>query len=544
MRDHSRSLPVLKDDTGPPPSVRAKVLLVGFEDQDNLGLRYLSSRLREAGHAVRIVTIRGGGGPVLEAARALEPDVVGFSLIFQYLVPEYAELLAHLRAAGVAAHFTMGGHYASFEHEALLAAIPELDSVARFEGEDTLLELAERVAAGLAWDDVAGLALRDPGGGGVTTRTRPGRENLDELPWPDRDDIDYEGQYLPIASMLGSRGCPWKCSFCSIITFYEGNGTKGRRRRSPRDVVDELEYLHRRRGVQVILWQDDDFLAGGRAAVEWAHEIARESVARGLHHGLRWKLSCRSDEVRPNTLEPLVEAGLTHVYLGVEAGDPDDLKDLNKLLKPEVHLRAGEILRGLDLSFDFGFMLLQPWSTLGSVLNNVRFLREFAGDGAAVVGFCRMLPYVGTAAEKRLRDEGRLFNKDLYADYNFLDPRLDAFYAWLLDTFERRNFTVSGTQNLLRGLLFRTHLKLPGHPPDPVSREMVKCVTAVSNKLALDTVESAVTHIETLERVEPGDPVLEMLKRHHDAQDQLLRRDINNIVTQRSDVGELMHVTR
>lgn len=522
---------------------KARVLLVGFEDQDNLGLRYLSSRLRQEGHRTRIVAVSGGPGPVLEAVRELDPHVVGFSLIFQYLVPEFAKLLASLRSSKVTAHLTMGGHYASFEHEALLAAIPELDSVVRFEGEETLLELSERLAEGAPWTDIAGIVFR-AGDGVVTNATRKGRDSLDELPWPDREDIEYEKQPLPTASMLGSRGCPWKCSFCSIITFYEGNGTKGRRRRSPSDVVDEIEYLHRKRGVRVVLWQDDDFLAGGPAAIRWAHDIAHESVRRRLHHGVRWKFSCRSDEVREASLGPLVEAGLTHVYLGVESGDPDNLKNMNKLLKPEVHFEAGRILSRFNLSFDFGFMILEPWSTLATVRNNVAFLREFAGDGGSVVGFCRMLPYVGTAVETRLRVEGRLLMKDLYADYTFLDPKLDGLYTWLLDTFSERNFTASGTQNLLRLLLFESHLNLPDRLVDPVYREMVKCITSVSNKIALETIDNALDRIESQDVFDPEDRVLGQLREHHTAQDHLLRQDLAVLLSQRPDAMHRVHITR
>ena len=145
---------------------------------------------------------------------------------------------------------------------------------------------------------------------------------LDDLPWPERDDIVYDTQELPTASVLASRGCPYKCSFCSIITFYAGNGTRGRRRRDPLLVVDEMEYLVRERGVRLILFQDDDFLAGGNDAREWARTIASEVMQRGLHERMRFKFSCRSDEVREDTLAPLIEAGLTHVYLGVESGDP------------------------------------------------------------------------------------------------------------------------------------------------------------------------------------------------------------------------------
>lgn len=163
-----------------------------------------------------------------------------------------------------------------------------------------------------------------------------------------------------MASIIGGRGCPYKCSFCSIITFYEGNLTKGRWRRNPKKIVDEIEYLHKELGVRILLWQDDDFLASWSKGVEWAYAIGRECIARGLNHNLRWKISCRSDEVSFDTLQPLVEAGLTHVYLGVESGDPENLKNMNKLETAEDHLLAGEVLRKIGLSFDFGFMLLEP----------------------------------------------------------------------------------------------------------------------------------------------------------------------------------------
>ena len=84
-----------------------------------------------------------------------------------------------------------------------------------------------------------------------------------------------------------------------------------------------------------------------------------------------------------------------------------------------------------------------------------------------------MLPYVGTAAEKRLRDEGRLFEHDLRADYLFLDPRLDAFYTWMLDTFACRNFDTGNTLGWLCSLTFDSHLDLPQRPASPSFRAAV-----------------------------------------------------------------------
>jgi anaerobic magnesium-protoporphyrin IX monomethyl ester cyclase len=472
-----------------------KVLLVGYEDQDNLGVRYLSSRLLRDGHHTRIVAFGNDPGTLLTVIRAEQPDLVGFSLIFQYMVPEFARVIRALRRAGVSAHLTIGGHYASFEPAALLERIPELDSVVRFEGEETLAELVAKLDDPSAWQRIAGIAWLDHGKV-VVNPPRSAGVPIDEYAEPDRRDIDYRKQDLPTASVLASRGCPWQCSFCSIITFYAANGTKGRRRRDPVRVVDEMERLVRDRGARLILFQDDDFLAGGASARAWAHTIADEIVHRRLHDEMRFKIACRSDEVRPAVLEPLVAAGLCHVYLGVESGDPSNLASLNKLLKPETHVRAGEVLRRLDLSFDFGFMLLEPWSTLVTARTNSRFLRRFTEDGWAVAGFCRTLPYVGTPIERRLRAEGRLIGPALDAEYRFLDPRVDLLWNFCLMAFEGRNFGTQATWNVLRGLLFETHLDMPGHRRDADRDGAARALVQASNGVMLDVLDSALDLIE------------------------------------------------
>ncbi|MBL8482597.1 MAG: B12-binding domain-containing radical SAM protein [Rhodocyclaceae bacterium] len=501
------------------------VLLVGYEDQDNLGVRYLSSRLLADGHHTRIVAFGSDPEPLLATIRAERPDVIGFSLIFQYMVPQFAALMRALRAAGVRAHFTIGGHYASFEPAALLAAIPELDSVVRFEGEETLAEIVAHLDQPQRWRAVQGIAWSDAGRP-VLTPPRGAAKPIDDYCEPDRRDIDYRRQTLPTASVLASRGCPWQCSFCSIITFYAANGTKGRRRRDPLRVVDEVEHLVRSRGARLILFQDDDFLAGGNAARAWAATIGEEFRRRGLDREMRFKIACRSDEVREEVLAPLIAAGLCHVYLGVESGDPSDLAELNKLLKPAVHLRAGDVLRKLDLSFDFGFMLLEPWSTLDTARNNLEFIRRFTADGWAVAGFCRTLPYVGTPIERRLREEGRLVGPALDAEYRFLDTRVDLLWDFCLMAFEGRNFGTNATWNVLRGLLFDTHLDMPGRPRNPARDAAARALVQASNGVMLDVLENALDLIETGLAVHIDDPDLIDLARLARSEDAAIRAQL------------------
>src|SRR5260370_703412 len=211
----------------------------------------------------------------------------------------------------------------------------------------------------------------------------------------------------------------------------------------------------------MFLFPDEDFLAGGKNAKRWVMEIADLIKAAGFSGEIAFKISCRSDEIHEDILERLIAGGLTHVYMGVESGDEEGLINMSKRMKPEAHLRAGRILKQAGLSFDFGFMMVDPYSTFRSIRQNVTFLEEFIGDGWTVAPFCRMLPYAGTPIKRKLEAEVRLLCTAFEPDYKVLDPQLDFFYDWMVNTFYERNFTNPGLCHILPGLLFQAHLRLP-----------------------------------------------------------------------------------
>jgi len=456
------------------------------------------SAVNSVGHAAEIMTYRSDPDAILQRIQQEKPDVVGFSLIFQYMAPDFGRVIQALRQAGVTAHFTMGGHYASFEPTEILRRIPGLDSVVRFDGEVTLVNLLNCLGKGADYRSLPGLAFRLASGEIHKQPLAKVVQNLDDLPLPERRSIDYEGHPMPTASILGSRGCPWDCSFCSIRPFYEEQGGPLRRLRAPQAVVDEMLDLHRNRGVPIFLFQDDDFLAGGKNAKRWAMEIADRLAQSGCAGEIAFKISCRSDEIDTEILSRLMAGGLTHVYMGVESGDEEGLINMSKRIVPETHLRAGRILKEAGLSFDFGFMLLDPYSTFRSIRQNIAFLEAFIGDGWAVAPFCRMLPYVGTPIERRLQAEGRLLGTQFEPDYNFLDPKLDIFYEWMIQAFYERNFTNQGLCHLLRGLLFEARLRLPGRNRVTDSqRAYLHYLTAICNRTACYTLGCAVDHIES-----------------------------------------------
>ncbi len=406
------------------------VMLIGFQRQSNLGIGYLAAILQRAGYRVDLFDFETDREQILAAAKTLDPVVIGFSLIFQSYITWFRSLICFLRERGVNCHFTMGGHFPSLSYEQALQLIPELDSVVRFEGEETLLELVGVLSTGRDWHELEGLAYRRDGSV-VATPMRHLVNDLDSLPYPVRTFGRNAILGRRATPILASRGCARTCSFCSIHMFYRTAPGKVVRTRKPAEVVREMRFLLEEHGISVFLFQDDDFPLFGPVWKRWVRDFVGELHRNGLPGRVTWKINCRADAVDPEIFAEMRAAGLYMVYMGLESGTDEGLEALHKLVDVEQNLRAVRILKEIDMLFEFGFMLLDPSSSFESVLANVNFLRDIVGDGCAGVTFGRMVPYDGTPIKADLEREGRLKGDICRPDYDFLDPRLDDFYREL-----------------------------------------------------------------------------------------------------------------
>jgi anaerobic magnesium-protoporphyrin IX monomethyl ester cyclase len=404
------------------------VVLIGFRRAGNLGLGYLASCLRARGYRVEILEFEDTFEAILAAIRRHDPILVGFSLIFQFYVDRYAVMIRALRSHGVNAHFTMGGHFPTLSYCHTMKLIPELDSIVRFEGEVTLLELTDALGLDRDWHAIHGIAYRR-GTDIVATDPRPLISNLDELPYPDRSVEPPMMLGRRVVQMLASRGCIRTCSFCSIHMFYRSAPGKVVRTRKPAEVALEMRRLHDELGATIFSFQDDDFPVFGRVWQRWAREFVAELYRNDLPGRIIWKINARADSVDSVLFAEMRDAGLYMVYMGLESGSDEGLATLNKSITVEQNLKAVTILKQLGLVFDFGFMLLDPSSTFESILENVAFLRRIVGDGYMAAEFCRMIPYDGTPIKDQLAQQGRLRGDVCNPDYDFLDPRLTDFYV-------------------------------------------------------------------------------------------------------------------
>jgi anaerobic magnesium-protoporphyrin IX monomethyl ester cyclase len=373
------------------------IMLIGFQQMENLGLGYLTSTLRAFGYEVIVFDFEQDPKEILEAARARKPLLVGLSLIFQLYVPQFRTLVRYLRDNGVDCHFTIGGHFPSLSYDQTLDLIPGLDTVVRFEGELTLLELADRLSTGRGYRDIKGIAYLE-GDQPVSNPLRSLIPNLDHIPYPDRAFMHNTVLGRPMAAIVASRGCIRTCSFCSIHVFYRNAPGKVVRTRKPAEVVKEMRMLHEQRDIRIFQFLDDDFPLYGPVWRRWAYDFVNELHRNDLPGRIIWKISCRADAVEPELFATMREAGLYMVYMGLESGSAEGLETLHKQITVEQNVRAVEILKELGLTFQYGFMLFEPSTTFESVRENMKFLRKIVGDGSTSAGFARMIPYDGTAA--------------------------------------------------------------------------------------------------------------------------------------------------
>jgi radical SAM superfamily enzyme YgiQ (UPF0313 family) len=468
------------------------VLLIGFEAQENLGLRSIAAFLQSRGIRTAIQPIHGvTKEELLHHVRTSGARIVGFSVIFQRMLAAYAELIAYLRANGIGGHFTAGGHFPTFEAQAMLESIDGLDSVIRHEGELTLLELLEKIERPDEWDGIDGLVYRAKDEVRIN-RPRALIDDLDSLPFPLRDPrggITHRG--IDVRSIAGSRGCYSRCSFCSITEFYRSTAGTLRRSRTPASVVAEMEKLYGDFGTRVFIFQDDDIFMRSRQHRQWLEAFLAELRRARLYDRILWRISCRVDDLDLDLVRRMADHGLGTIYLGIESGSDSELKTINKGYSAADSRAAVELLRDSGVAFEFGFMLFTPDTTLEALAENIDFLR-FAGSAGTVVNFCKMAPYAGTAIERRLRAEGRLIGTLESPDYSYDDAKVRLFQLFSTQTFQHRNFDDGGLVELIRfarfdALVARRLLGTAGKDYE----EAVRDITVRGNEAALDALTFA-----------------------------------------------------
>jgi radical SAM superfamily enzyme YgiQ (UPF0313 family) len=399
-----------------------------------LGIAYLGAVLRSERHVVRLADTTYWPS---ERVRRLLADgdwnVVGMTVLSEQR-QSARNLCDTIRAECPGALVVLGGAHPTLMTRQVLEQW-SCDAVVVGEGERSLPALIHAYERGSDLRDVAGIACRDPHGDVVRTPMRPQIENLDDVPFPAYEDFALDGYELWPAfrslttrrdskeaiSMITSRGCTARCGFCSTFVVWKG----GWRYRSPKNVVDEMEHLHRRHGKRFFNMADDVFTVDQQRVVEICAEILRRKL------DFVWECETRVTDVAPDVLRWMRRAGCHAIAYGVESVGEIVLERIKKDVRAEDIYTTFAWTRAAGIKSKAMLMVGNPGESPDSIAATCTFL-ERARPDFIQVSLAMIFP--GTQLHGWARRQG--FIDDAYwltdrpAPFNTVEHPLRTLRRW------------------------------------------------------------------------------------------------------------------
>lgn len=363
------------------------------------GLAYVAASLERAGAEVTVVDMEGDDLSVeraVELVAASDPDLVGFGgMVTRYRIVR--ELGRRLREIMPDVLMVAGNSGASTLPELYLRRCM-LDGVVLGEGEATMAEISGALDSGEDWRAVPGTAFLEDDRM-VLSGARPLIEDLDTLPTPAWDlfpvenyvtSMDHRQKTQPHMEVVASRGCPYSCVYC-----YHIYGRKVRRR-SPLSIVEEIEELVERYGIEYTGFPDDLFTSDREFVLETCR-LLRERLP-----GIRWSCIGRVNMVDPEMLGEMKRAGCDWISYGIESGSDTMLARMKRGVDSEDCLRGIRMTRKAGIHAEGSFIIGMFGETEETVRETVDFCRR--ADMTAPMLY--VTPYPGTEIFHRAVEEG------------------------------------------------------------------------------------------------------------------------------------------
>jgi radical SAM superfamily enzyme YgiQ (UPF0313 family) len=397
-----------------------------------LGVTYLAAALRAAGHEPVIIDAIGEdplhsvqidanlvlrGISFDEIVKRIPKDtgLIGFSGMFSSEWTHYKKLIDLIGATHPDPVFIAGGEHFTAAPELSMTQCPSLDAVVKGEGEETIVDIANRIAAGASWREANGVVSRD-GDGYKSSPPRARLRKLDDIKTPAWDLVPLENYLSNLLSygvnrgrsmpMLASRGCPYQCTFCSNPEMW---GTRWVAR-SPKLVVDEIEDYIKRYNISNVDFYDLTAIVKRGWIIEFCHELINRKL------NITWQLpsGTRSEAIDQEVCKLLYASGCRNMNYAPESGDDETLAKIKKKVKLDrltdsLHAAISEGLN-VKINIIIGF----PHETHRHILKTVWFLTKMTWAGAHDVSVGVFAPYPGSELYEDLVKSGRITHDDVF----------------------------------------------------------------------------------------------------------------------------------
>ncbi len=360
-----------------------------------------------------------------------DSDVVGFSAMFSGEWPVMRHLIKAVRARLPSALIVAGGEHITALTGFSLRDCPEIDVCVRGEGEHTLYEVCEAWAERRPWADIDGIAFMDRGAY-VQTEGLPRIRDIDNIPWPHWPEGYLEafwtaGKSYGVSTerdmpMMVSRGCPFRCSFCSNVNMWTTRYVL----READDVIAEIKHHIDRYGITAVQLYDLTAITKKK----WAVEFCTKLLDQGIN--LKWSLpsGTRSEALDEETLTLLRDTGCNYLVFAPESGSARTLERIRKQISLEKITESALTAKRLGLVLRTNLIIGFPGETRGDIARTVLYGFRLAVGGVDEVTINIFSPYPGTELFQELLDQGRVTLSDDYflrltslnSDYTAVNP--------------------------------------------------------------------------------------------------------------------------
>jgi radical SAM superfamily enzyme YgiQ (UPF0313 family) len=347
-----------------------------------LGIMYVMAYLEKSAPHHKIyfkdsVAERSSHKDLIDYVAEIKPDIVAMTS-FTVSMIDVVIAAQNIRKIVPNAHICLGGHHPiSFPFEA--ATLPEFDSIVVGEGEIVFTELVKRIEDKKPFTDILGVYTNESIQKYRNTILKDRKflnkvgvppayvDDIDSLPMPNRNYIKHlnynsvVGVSSKLATLISSRGCPYKCTFCNVPF-------KTQRRRDPKLVVDEMEICVAQ-GYEEIHFYDDLFNITPRRVIDICDEIDKRNLK------VVWDFRGRVNGIDEESIKRFKKAGGRLISFGIETATQEGLKLLRKGSKIKQNIDALKLCKKYGIVTLADFMIGLPHErSYDDVLKNIKTL--------------------------------------------------------------------------------------------------------------------------------------------------------------------------
>jgi radical SAM superfamily enzyme YgiQ (UPF0313 family) len=360
----------------------------------------------------------------------MDSEIIGFSCMFSHEYPIYRSLIDAVRINFPSAKIIAGGEHITALPEETLLSCRGIDVCVLGEGEEVILDLALSDFTSNSLEGITGIAWRN----GVEIQTNPRRErvrNIDLIARPAWHLVPLEnywkfsmglgvdrGLSMP---MLATRGCPYKCTFCSNPLMWTTRWTA----RSPSEVLLEMEDYIQRYGV-------DNFDFYDLTAIvkrSWIVEFAQLIIQKGVKFTYQLPSGTRSEVIDQEVAKLLYLSGCRNMTYAPESGSPETLTRIKKKIKLGNVLESINACRRENLNLKANIIVGFPGETFRDLRFTYWFILRMAIAGLHDVTIQPFSAYPGTELFNELRAKKKITKLDdeyffKLADYSDLSKSI------------------------------------------------------------------------------------------------------------------------